>query len=699
MIRTLGEFLAAMFHRIRGTVSRRLGLEMPRTPAGVPLPQPAPPAGGWLGSRLRDPGTTDHPRGLEDETPATPAPDDAINPHFDPVTDPAAPRESIETSEVISDEGTNNVTTFAHPVETVDVTPLDHRNGVGDSIGKGPPEPPTELAFAVMTATSTAAVEPSAVPILASLPFSDLEASPPEAEAASPPPASQPSPLEEPRMPPEPFPSPDDFLKSSPEPEPEPPQAEPAPPQTPHDHDHILSAEEEEALAEFLGGLDAKADLTSRAKESLEETLAGLKLTREEENALADEIRQLRDLAVKLDENVVEIAAFGLVSRGKSSVLNALLGREAFKTGSTHGTTTVKTAQDWQSVTLSDGDDPDSARLVLVDTPGIDEVGGEAREALARDVAQHADLLLFVVSSDMQRREYDALAQLREAQKPIILVFNQIDRYPDADRDQVYETIRDERVRHLVRPDDVVMTAARPDPYKVKIRNPDGTTTVTWERPDPVIEPLKARILEVLHREGKALVALNTLLFAGDLHHEIVAHKMHIRDGAANKLIWNFCLAKGAAVGLNPIPVADMAGGLAVDVAMIVALSRAYGIALTRRTAITLVKDMVKALGALGVVEVASRLVVAGIKSTLAGLSVATGGLALFGYGAVGLAQGVTAAYTSYILGQGAKVYLQQGCQWGSKGIKTVIQQILDQAKADSVMDRLRDDLKKKVHA
>ena len=471
----------------------------------------------------------------------------------------------------------------------------------------------------------------------------------------------------------------------------------PAPPKK-NPHEHELSPEEQAALGELLGGLDSQADLTDRARESLEETLAGMRLTPEEERALDDEIRQLRDLAVKLDENVVEIAAFGLVSRGKSSVLNALLGREAFKTGSTHGTTTLRSAQDWQTVTLS-GDDPEAARLILVDTPGIDEVGGEAREALARDVARHADLLLFVVSSDMQRREYEALSSLREAQKPIILVFNQIDRYPDADRDQVYETIRDERVRHLVRPEDVVMTAAKPDPHKVKIRNTDGTTTVAWERPDPVIEPLKARILEVLHREGKALVALNTLLFAGDLHQEIVAHKMHIRDEAANKIIWNFALAKGAAVGLNPIPVADMAGGLAVDVGMIVALSRAYGITLTRRTAVTLVKDMVKALGTLGAVEVASRLLVAGVKTTLAGLSVATGGLAILGYGAVGLAQGVTAAYTSYILGHGAKIYLQQGCQWGSKGIKTVIQQILEQAKADSVMERLRDDLKKKVHA
>ena len=59
----------------------------------------------------------------------------------------------------------------------------------------------------------------------------------------------------------------------------------------------------------------------------------------------------------------------------------------------------------------------------------------QAREKLARDVARHADLILFVISSDMQRREFEALAELREAQKPILLVFNQIDRYPDADRE------------------------------------------------------------------------------------------------------------------------------------------------------------------------------------------------------------------------------------------------------------------------
>lgn len=456
-------------------------------------------------------------------------------------------------------------------------------------------------------------------------------------------------------------------------------------------------------IADMLEDLNdaTNEELVEKARASLDETLKGLKLTPEEEHALADELRQLRALGSKLDENTIEIAAFGMVSRGKSSVLNALLGRDVFKVGTTHGTTITRTSERWEHESSSQHPGLGGARLILVDTPGIDEVGGEVREAIAREVARHADLLLFVVSSDLQRVEIEALSQLREVQKPIILVFNQVDRYPDADRDQIYSKIKDERVRNLIRPEDVVMTAARPDPQKVKIRRPDGTTTVQWEHPEPIIEPLKLKILDVLEREGKALVALNTLLLAGDLHEEIVAHKVRIRDNAANRMIWNFALAKGAAVALNPIPVADMAGGLAVDVGMIVALSRVYGIPLTRRTATSLVKDMMFALGALGAVEVVTRLVAGGVKASLAGLTVLSGGLAVpltaLGYGAVGITLGGTAATTSYVLGHGAKFYLRQGCQWGPRGIKTVIHEILAEAKTDSVIDRLRQDLKARV--
>jgi GTPase SAR1 family protein len=454
-------------------------------------------------------------------------------------------------------------------------------------------------------------------------------------------------------------------------------------------------------LLERLDNDDEEANgPISRARASLEKTIAGMKLTPEETAALADELKELRELTTKLDEQRIEIAAFGLVSRGKSSVLNALAGREVFRAGATHGTTTKRDAHPWESAELGTPG-LDGARLVLVDTPGLDEVGGQVRETLARHVARHADLLLFVCAGDLLRSEIEALSELRAADKPILLVFNQIDKYPPEDIEAIRAKIQDERVRDLIQPRDIVLTAARPDPVRVKVRHPDGTTTTDWERPEPIIQPLKLRILEVLEGEGKALVALNALLTAGDLHGKIVERKMAIRDEAANAMIWNYAIAKGAAVALNPIPVADMAGGLAVDIAMVMNLSRLYGLPLTRRTAIGLVKDMSLALAALGAVEVATRVLASGVKSALAGVTVLSGGLAaplaMAGYGAIGVAQGGTAALSSYVIGRGAKRYLQEGGQWGKLGIKTVLWQILDEARADSVLDRIKGELKKKV--
>src|SRR4051794_31941105 len=120
----------------------------------------------------------------------------------------------------------------------------------------------------------------------------------------------------------------------------------------------------EPTLAEVLEPLDHQQALIERARESLEETLRELKLTPEEERAVADELRQLRDLAQKLDANTVEIAAFGMVSRGKSSVLNALCGQDVFQTGATHGTTVSRNEHPWETVSISGGG-PEGVNLVL----------------------------------------------------------------------------------------------------------------------------------------------------------------------------------------------------------------------------------------------------------------------------------------------------------------------------------------------
>ncbi len=79
--------------------------------------------------------------------------------------------------------------------------------------------------------------------------------------------------------------------------------------------------------ARAQGEADRDEALWEHARASVNASLAALKLTAEEESLLAVEIEQLRNLGRKLDDVTIEIAAFGMVGRGKSSLLNALLGR------------------------------------------------------------------------------------------------------------------------------------------------------------------------------------------------------------------------------------------------------------------------------------------------------------------------------------------------------------------------------------
>ena len=74
------------------------------------------------------------------------------------------------------------------------------------------------------------------------------------------------------------------------------------------------------------------------------------------------------------------------------------------------------------------------SQVVLVDTPGLNEVGGQSGQH-GGEAAQRADLILFVTDSDLNETEYSALPALAEVHKPIILVFNKIDLYTREQRD------------------------------------------------------------------------------------------------------------------------------------------------------------------------------------------------------------------------------------------------------------------------
>ncbi len=409
------------------------------------------------------------------------------------------------------------------------------------------------------------------------------------------------------------------------------------------------------------------------------------------------EIETLTATLNKLDSNVVRIAAFGLVSRGKSAVLNSLLGEKILQTGPLNGVTQWPRSVRWK---------PGGKVLVeLIDTPGLDEIEGESRAQMARDVARQADLILFVVSGDITRTEYQGLLELRKAQKPLILVFNKVDLYPEIDRKAICNNLQQLGAGNLhnkpLLPDEIVMIAAEPAPIEVRIEYPDGNVSYEWETQPPQVDELKQTILNILNREGRSLLALNALIQARDAEATIAEKTVDFRQQEAEDIIWEFTKYKALAVGLNPVPVLDIIGGAITDLALIRSLAKLYGLPMTSYEATNLLKTILFSSGGLLLGEIGSNLML-GLGNTTGVIAPGDNPLNITVSGLLakltgGIAQAGIAGYGSYMIGKAAQVYLEKGCTWGQLGANTVIQEILSQVDKNTILYRLREEFRGKI--
>jgi len=446
-------------------------------------------------------------------------------------------------------------------------------------------------------------------------------------------------------------------------------------------------------------GFSSQATQLKQARASLRQVLTRHSLYHTQlQPELQDELNLLTALRDKLDQGLVRIAVFGLVSRGKSAVLNALLGQKVFQTGPLHGVTQWPRSVRWSHPIEVANPAHKSAQsgkvqIELIDTPGLDEVGGQARAQMAREVTQQADLILFVIAGDLTRTEYTALCELREAQKPLLLVFNKMDLYPGRDRQAIHEKIRDQHLRELISPREIVMTAAEPAPLQVRVEWPSGKTSYEWEAPKPQVEELKQQLLALLNREGQALLALNALFQAKKAEAVIAAKVLKLRETEAEALIWRFTRYKAIAVALNPIGLLDVLGGTVVDLALIRALAKLYGFPITHYEASKLWKTILFSSGGLLLGELGSSLVTGITKSTTA-LAEGLGGASA--YLGIAATQAGIAGYGSYIVGQATQNYLLNGCTWGDAGPSTLIDTIINSLDSDTILYKIQKSLKTK---
>jgi GTPase len=407
----------------------------------------------------------------------------------------------------------------------------------------------------------------------------------------------------------------------------------------------------------------------------------------------------LSNILGKLDRAVFQVAVFGMVGRGKSSLLNALIGQEIFQAGVLHGVTkerqqVVWEIDNWQDEFDLDKDTPATLQeaIEFIDTPGIDEVAGAERQLLAHEIARQVDLILFMIAGDITELELQTLSQLRAAGKPILLVFNKVDRFPDSDKLAIYAKIRDERVKEILSPNEIIMVAAAPVVIRAE-RRVDGSMGVSYHPGVPQVAALKSRIVEILQQEGKSLAALNAMLAADRIQTQLIDRKMDHRDAAANDIIWQSVMTKSIAIALNPITAADIIAGAAIDIAMIIRLSKFYGIPMTRSGATGLLQTMAIGMGGLTISELAVNLGLSGIKGLFALLAPATGGISIAPYTAIALTQAGIVGVSTYTIGQVTKTYLANGASWGDNSPKAVITQILDTIDKHSIVDRIEQEL------
>lgn len=410
------------------------------------------------------------------------------------------------------------------------------------------------------------------------------------------------------------------------------------------------------------------------ARQTLRDLLSDIQLPEDIRQSLKQEFHDIHAMLDKVEHGHLHIAVFGRVGVGKSALLNALLGEYRFKSSPLHGETKQAEVAAWQEQEIGG--------LFLIDTPGINEIDGESRENLAHQVAQRADLVLFVSEGDLSETELDALETLEESHRPVVLVFNKSDRYTRKEKELLVAALK-RRTAGLVPPEHIVLASAYPSPRVYIHIDEHGKEVEETRTPDPEVELLRETLWQILKSEGKTLSALNATLFASRFSQNISQQVVEIKKDIAEKVVHRYCVIKGVAVAFNPIPVVDLVSAVAVDTSLIIHLSKLYGLPIHSGEAGELIRVIMTQMALVMGTAWAVNLIASTLKVASFGLSTII----------TGAAQGGVAYYATYVVGKSAQHYFEQGKSWGEHGPKKAVQDILNSLDRESLLSNAREEI------
>lgn len=373
------------------------------------------------------------------------------------------------------------------------------------------------------------------------------------------------------------------------------------------------------------------------------------------------------------------ITLFGMINAGKSSLMNALAGERVQSVSAVGGKTVSAHRYRLSGEFQIRGED---TVLNLVDTPGISEVDGEERAVLAFDEAKRSDLILFVVTSDLSAVEQDALSQLSEANKPMLLVLNQVDRYRPEQLQEIRTAI-EEKVQAYIETNNIVEVSAAPVKPRIVIGT-NGEEVFEEVEDAPDIDSLKARIFKVIQNEGWALKELSSI--AEKFQREVIDKRKRLSEKkeSATGIIENYAVTTAVAIGVNPIPLADIAGGVVSLSAMLVHLGKHFEVDLDDNE----VEELASQLWSEGKELLASVII-----TNVVGSLIKT--IPLIGTLVGGVVQGGPAGFLVYVIGSAAAEYFANGKTWAEDGsMRSTLEHIIATTDRSAVTAKITSRMK-----
>ena len=385
----------------------------------------------------------------------------------------------------------------------------------------------------------------------------------------------------------------------------------------------------------------------SREVEQNLEAIEELRGEAELNDEFRSELEPLLDRFVeKRAAEKLEIVAFGTISSGKSSLLNALAGSDLFRTDVKGGTTTSRSEIAWTELD----------KVSLVDTPGLGEIEGAEHAREAASAARNADVVLLVVDGPLRHDEHLLLEQLGGMEKRVLICLNKGDWYDSDQQQRLLGQLREQAKSH-VQAQDCIAVRSRPT-ERVRMRiTADGEEVEEHVAVEPNIEPLADRLMAITRRDGRSLLMANLLLQSRGLVEEARSQAQLALDRRAWAVVDRYMWGAGGAAAVNPIPWVDVVAGIAISTKMVVDLGRVYRQEIDLQSAAKLLGELGKNLIAiLGVNYLAAPAAGAAIGSMLKSVPIA-------GTIAGGVLQGAVQALITRWIGAVFIVYFKNEMQ------------------------------------